>query len=153
MFDTHVETLFVWAALGIASVAVFGVVAGLPTAAPPDAAALAATADEVATSPGGSAVTRDLSAEEWRLSANEVGLRNDGGTAHATFLTAIVPATGSDLRAVLDGRRPGTVFESSLAFEQACARAQTDGPGWRPAPNRATARRVVWGDVDVTLVG
>lgn len=153
MFDTHVDTLYVWVALGAVSVAVFGVVASLPTSAPPDAAATAATVDEVATSPPGSVATRELTADEWSLSARQVGLRSDGGTAHATVLRPIVPVTGGRLSVVLDGHRPSRPFESSDAFRRATERAQSATAEWRPAPDRLTVRHVAWGGVDVVLVG
>ena len=153
MFETHVDTLYVWVAVGAVSVAVFGVVTQLPTAAPPDGAATVQTIDEVATSPPGSVATRELDAEEWSLTTRQVGLRSDGGTVHETLLRPIVPATNASLVAVLDGVRPSTVFEDGAAFANATDRATTNGTRWRPAPDRMTVRRVAWGGVDVTLVG
>ncbi|MBV0923666.1 hypothetical protein KTS45_05575 [Halomicroarcula limicola] len=155
MFETHAETLFVWVALAAVSVAVLGVVVGLPSTAPPDAAAIAATVDEVATSPPGSVATRGLTATEWRLTRRQVGLRTDGGTAHATFLRHAVPATEGRLAAALDGHRPSRLFGSPASFQRAIERAETGTAAgeWRPAPERVTVRRVAWGGVDVTLVG
>ena len=153
MFDTHVDTMYVWVAVGAVSVAVFGVVTQLPTAAPPDGAAVATTIDEVATSPSGSVATRELTATEWTLTERQVGLRSGGGTVHETLLRPVVPAVSEPLTAVLDGRRPSTVFDSPAAFEAATAAARDGDSGWQAAPDRMTVRHVAWGGVDVTLVG
>ncbi|MDS0281149.1 DUF7283 family protein [Haloarcula onubensis] len=153
MFDTHVDTAYVWVAVGVVSVAVLGVVTQLPASAPPDAAAAATTIDEVATGPPGSVATRDLHAAEWSLTGRQLGLRASGGTAHETLLQPVVPAVDEALAAVLDGERPSAAFGSPGAFRRATERAATDGDQWRPAPDRLTARHVAWGGVDVTLVG
>ncbi|WP_135302164.1 DUF7283 family protein [Haloarcula amylovorans] len=156
MFETHTETLSVWVALAAVSAAVLGVVGELPSTAPPDAAATAATVDEVATSPPGSVATRELTAaDDWMLTRRQVGLRSDGGTAHATFLRSVVPAIEGRLAAALDGRRPSRLFGSPSGFRRAVERAEAAATAgeWRPAPERMTVRRVAWGGVDVTLVG
>ncbi|MDS0257925.1 hypothetical protein NDI56_00720 [Haloarcula sp. S1CR25-12] len=153
MFDTHVDTMYVWVAVGAVSVAVFGVVTQLPTSASPDGAAVATTIDEVATSPSGSVTTRELTASDWSLTGRQVGLRSTGGTVHETLLRPAVPATAGRLRTVLDGTPPSAVYGSPAAFRQATEAARTDGVQWRTAPDRMTVRRVVWGGVDVTLVG
>jgi hypothetical protein len=153
MFDTHVETTYVWVAVGAVSVVVFGLVAQLPTTASPDGAAVATTIDEVATSPPGSVATRELTATEWSLREQQVGLRSDGGTVHETLLRPVVPAVNGTLVAVLDGRRPSVVFDSPAAFRGATEAARTDREQWRTAPNQMTVRHVAWGGVDVTLVG
>ena len=153
MFDTHVDTVAVWVAVGAVSVAVLGVVTQLPTAAPPDGAAAATTIDEVATSPPGSVAARELHATEWSLTGRQLGLRSAGGTVHETLLHRVVPAVNANLTAVLDGQRPSAVFDAPDAFGRATERAGTDREQWRPAPDRLTARHVAWGGVDVTLVG
>jgi hypothetical protein len=151
MFDTQVDTLYVWVAVGAVSVAVFGIVTQLPTAQPPDGAAAATTIDEVATSPPGSVESRELDAEEWSLSRRQLGLRSDSATVRQTLLEPVVPATTDSLAAVLDGEDPEAVFDSTEAFRNATDR--TGGTDWRPAPETMTVRHVRWGGVDVTLVG
>jgi len=153
MFDTNVDTVSVWVAVGMVSVAVLGVVAQLPTSAPPDGAATATMIDEVATSPPGSVATRELHATEWSLTERQLGLRSSGGTVHETLLQPVVPALTGRLVHVLDGDRPAAVFDSPGAFRRVTERAQTDREEWRPAPDRLTIKRVTWGGVDVTLVG
>lgn len=153
MFDTHVDTLYVWIALGAVSVATLGVVAELPTTAPPDATRAAAAIDEVATSPPGSVVRRDVTADRWRLDDGQLGLRNDGGSGRASVRRSAVPCTSDRLRAVLDGRAPEQVYGSPVAFQRAVERGETGHETWQPAPDALTVRRVVWEGVDVTLVG
>lgn len=153
MFDTHVDTLYVWVALGAVSVAVFGVVASLPASAPPDATTAATTVDEVATSPPGSVATHELDAEEWTLSGRAIGLRADGGVAHASVLDPYVPALGGRLAAVLAGAPPRRYFRSPAALGRAAERARTADAEWRPAPERLRVRHVRWGGVDVVLAG
>ena len=153
MFDTTVDTLYVWVAVSAVSLAVFGVVLGLPTGAPPDAAEAATTIDEVATSPPGSVASRELRAEEWTLTNRRVGLRTDGGTTHQTLLRPVVPVVDGPLVPVLHGTEPASTFESPAAFERAATAAETTDSRWRPAPDSMTVRHVAWGGVDVTLVG
>lgn len=153
MFETHVDTLYLWVGLGTMSVAVLGVVVGLPTTAPPAATETAATIDEVATSPPGSVVHRRLVADEWSLDGRELRLRNEGGTATARLVRTVVPARTERLRAVLSGARPQTVYGSSEAFRRDVRRARHTDTAWRPAPERLTARHVAWGGTDVTIVG
>jgi len=153
MFETHVDTLYLWVGLGTVSVAVLGVVVGLPTTAPPDAAGAAATIDEVTTSPAGSVEHRRLVADEWALDGRAIRLRNDGGTATARLIRAAVPARTEKLRTVLDGERPETVYDSPDAFRRDTHRARTADADWKPAPDRLTVRHVAWGGGDVTIVG
>ncbi|EMA19295.1 DUF7283 family protein [Haloarcula argentinensis] len=153
MFETHVDTLYLWVGLGIVSVAVLGVVVGLPTTAPPDATAAAATIDEVTTSPPGSVAHRRLVATEWAFDGREIRLRNDGGTATARLIRTAVPARTEQLQSVVDGTRPKAVYESPAAFHRDARQARTTDDGWRPAPDRVTVRHVAWGGTDVTIVG
>jgi len=153
MFETHVDTLYLWVGLGTVSVAVLGVVVGLPTTAPPDATGAAATIDEVATSPAGSVAHRRLIAEEWVVTSREIRLRNDGGTATARLVRTPVPARTDQLRSVLDGKRPAAAYDTPDAFRRDIRAARNTDANWHPAPNRMTVRHVAWGGTDVTIVG
>jgi len=155
MFDVPVDSTYVWFGVGAVSLAVFGVAVGLPNAAPPDATATANAVDAVAVGPPGAVGTYDLPAvDRLRLGSNQIGLENDGGRAHATFAYSVTPAVTNDrLERVLDGERPRSAFDSPSAFADAATAAREHEPDWRPAPDRLTARRVAWRDVNVTLVG
>ena len=153
MFETNVDTLFVWVAVGAVSVAVLGVVTGLPTTAPTDADGLATTIDEVATSPPGSVERRNVAASEWSITSRQIGLRADGGTTHAALLRPVVPAVEGELATVLDGTNPHSRFDSPAAFRRALDRAATTESQWRPVPDTVTVRRVAWGGTNATLLG
>ncbi|WP_336336941.1 DUF7283 family protein [Haloarcula brevis] len=153
MFETHVDTLYLWVGLGTVSVAVLGIIVGLPTTAPPDATGAAATIDEVATSPPGSLAHRRLVAEEWALDSRRIRLRTDGGTATARLVRPVVPARTDQLRTVLAGERPSAVYHSTDAFRRDIREGRNTEAAWRPAPDRLTVRHVAWGGNDVTIVG
>lgn len=154
MFDVPVDATYVWFGVGAVSVAVFGVTVGLPGTAPPDATAAANAVDGVAVGPSGSTTAHALTAARLRLGTSRIGLENSAGRAHATFAYPITPAiTNSSLQQLLVGNRPSSVFDSPAAFAHATETAAEREREWRPAPDTLTARRVAWGDVNVTLVG
>lgn len=154
MFDVPVDATYVWFGVGAVSLAVFGVAVGLPSAAPPDAAAAADAVDAVAVGPPGAVDDHELQADRLRLGSARIALESDGGRAHATFAYPVTPAVSDDgLERVLDGDRPPSLFTSPAAFAETAAAARERNSDWRPAPDRLTARRITWGDVNVTLVG
>jgi len=153
VLDTTADTWYTWAGLAAASLAVGGVVAGLPTAVPPDAAAVATTVDEVAASPYDERERVTVPADTIRVDSHGIALRADGGTAHATFARGVTPTNGGRLAAVLQGVPPGRLYRSQRAFAAALQGARASEQEWRPAPDRLTIRRVTWGEVNATLVG
>lgn len=154
MFDVPVDAWYLWIGVGTASLVVLGSALGLPARPPPDAAAAAATVDSVAASPYAAVAEHPLSAREIRLRPDGIGLRTDGGAAHARFAYGpVVPVRAGPLRAVLVGTPPDRRFESPGEFERAIGTAREREPTWEPAPDRLLVRRVTWGGVDGTLVG
>lgn len=155
MLDVPVESTYVWIGLTVVGVALLGATLRVPTAPPPDATAVARTVDSVASSPYEARGRHPLDADAIRLGSERVGLRGDGGSAHAAFAyDTVVPVFGDgDLRAVLRGRPPDAVFDDPGTFADAIASARTHDAGWQPAPERLLVRRVVWGEVNATLVG
>ncbi|MDG5775857.1 hypothetical protein VB773_17580 [Haloarculaceae archaeon H-GB2-1] len=155
MFDAPVDAWYTWVGVATVSLAVFGVVLGLPAVAPPDAATLAETVDSVASSPYEASATVEVRAERLRLGSTAVVLRNREGTSHATFAYApVVPVVNSTLLgAVVDGRPPHRVFDSKVAFRTALDRARNRPARWRDAPPELTVRRVTWEGINGTLVG
>ena len=151
------EAWYGWLGLSMAGVALFGAAAGLPTAPPPDAGAAAATIDRVAAAEYAATAEHPIDASEIRLGTRRVGLRSDGGTAHATLSfgpITPVPAGESELRGVLHGTPPERAFESPEAFRQSVvdARANASDASWRPVDRTLVVRRVAWEGVDVVLV-
>lgn len=154
MFDAPLDGMVLWAGLSLVGLAVAGVALSLPAAAPPDAGAVAAAIDEVATSPHQATTTVRLSADAFELRPGRVSLRHEGVTARASLVSgSALPAGDGSLRAVLAGRSPGTVYDRKQSFRQAIAGARDRLGKWRPAPARVRVRRVTWGEIDVTLVG
>ena len=157
MFDTAVESTYIWLGLAIVGAGILGLTLRVPTAPPPDATAVARTVDSVASSPHEATASQPIDARQIRLGSHRVGLRSSGGDAHAAFAYGpVVPATGGDggrLREVLRGLPPERVFRSVATFERVLERSRTRDPEWQPAPERLVVRRVSWGGVDATLVG
>lgn len=155
MFDAPADTWYLWLGIATASLVAFGVAVSLPTAPPPDATDLAATVDSVATSPHNATAQHPLAADEIRLGPHRVGLRDDGGAAHATFAYGPVTPVGnsSQLSRVLEGVPPAAVFDTRSAFRNATATARNGSHEWHHTDDRLLVRRVTWGEFDVTLVG
>lgn len=154
MFETPVDSWYVWIGLAVASVAVFGVALSLPRSTPPDAVGVAETVDSVASSDHEAVGERDLRAVEIKVGPHRVRLRSDGGAEHATFAYGpVTPVAGNErLQRVAAGDPPTQVFDSAAQFERTVREARNRTSSWRPASNRLLVRRVSWGEVNVTLV-
>jgi hypothetical protein len=157
MFDLPLEAWYGWIGLSLAGVALVGAAAGLPTAPPPDAEAVAGTVDRVAAAEYTATGEHPLEADEIRLGVRRIGLRSDAGTAHATLAfgpVTPVPVGDSPLRDVLYGTPPSRVFDSPQAFREAIVGARADGQDatWREVDRTLIVRRVTWEGVDVVLV-
>jgi len=146
VFDVPVDSTYVWFGVGAVSLAVFGVAAGLPSAAPPDARPPQRPQSTPSPSgPPGAVDHHELRADRIRLGSFQVGLDGPGGRAHAIFAYRSPPAVeDSRLERILAGERAPSVFGSAEEFTDAVATVQGGDPDWRPAPDRLTARRVAW---------
>ena len=154
MLGTPADAWYSWVGLGAASVAVLGVAMGLPAATPPDPVPVVETIDAVASSPHQPSDRIGIAAEEIRLGPHRVGLRGQGGSAHATIAYGpVTPVGDGQLAAVLAGSDPGAVFDGRDAFADALREARNGSRSWQPAPERLTVRRVTWEGIDATLVG
>lgn len=162
MFDTAVESTYIWVGLTVVSAGLFGLALDLPTRPPPDASPVARTIDSVASSPHQATANHPVDAEQIRLGSHRIGLRGAGGAAHATLAYGpIVPALGGEgvsgdgsaLRSILYGVPPERAFATPEKFERALNRSRTTDPSWQSAPETLTARRVSWEGVNATLVG
>ncbi|MFC6826399.1 DUF7283 family protein [Halopelagius fulvigenes] len=157
MLDVPLDSWYAWFGLSLASLALVGAVAGLPTTPPPNAADAAETVDRVAAAEYDATAEHPLDASAIRIGTRRISLRNDAGTAHATFgfgPVTPVPVGDSPLRAVLHGAPPESVFESKAAFQQAVvdARVGADDATWRDVDRTLIVRRTSWEGVDVVLV-
>ncbi|RCU46310.1 hypothetical protein DU504_02705 [Haloplanus salinus] len=155
MIGVPVDAWYVWLGLSLASVALVGVGATLPTAPPPAAADAADTVDRTAATAYPATAEHPLDAESVRVGSRRLGLRNDAGTTHATFAFGpVTPAVGTPgLRAILHGAPPGSRFDSGEALCATGRDARQRAPRWRPIDRPLIVRHVVWEGCDVTLVG
>ncbi|SFL02421.1 hypothetical protein SAMN04487950_2012 [Halogranum rubrum] len=154
MFDVPLDAWYSWVGLSLASLALFGVVASVPTTAPPDATAVANTVDRVAANDHATTAEHPLGATAIRLGPHRVGLRNDAGTAHASYAFGPVTPVSDDsaLQQVLYGRPPSDLFESRRSFQQAVVADRTAEPAWQSVDRTLVVRRVSWEGLDVVLV-
>lgn len=152
MFDAA-DSLATWVALALAGTAFLGAALALPTAPPPDAAALAEAVDAVAASEHDATATREVAADEVRVGPHRVALRSDGGTAGAAFVARVTPVRpDTRLAAVLRDGDPESVFSTPGAFLRAASSARNRTSVWRTA-DTLHVRHVTWREVDVVLVG
>ncbi|MFB6102025.1 MAG: hypothetical protein ABEJ73_05615 [Haloplanus sp.] len=155
MFGVPVDAWYTWLGLSLASIALVGVGAALPTAPPPAAADAADTVDRAAATAHPATAEQPLDAEAIRITPRELGLRNDAGTTHATFAFGPVTPAGrtAALTDVLRGAPPASRFDSDAGLCDAAAAARATPSSWRPVDGPLIVRHVVWGECDVTLVG
>lgn len=157
MLDVPLDSWYAWLGLSLAGVALFGAASGLPTVPPPNADAAAETVDRASAAEYASTAEHPLDATAVRIGTRRIALRNDAGTAHATFAfgpVTPVPANDSALRDVVHGAHPSTAFDSPEAFRQAIvdARARGSEAPWREVDRTLLVRSTTWEGVDVVLV-
>lgn len=157
MFDAPADAWYVWIGLAAVGLALLGTVAAMPSRPPPDTAGVADAVDAtaVATPPASATVAVDATAMS--LTPHRVSLRNDAGTAIASFAYGPVTPVSPDspLWNVLQGDAPSEVFEDAEAFRQALVEARaaaTDGE-WTAVDGRLRIRHVQLADLDATLIG
>lgn len=155
VFDAPIDAWYTWLGVAVVSLLAFGTVASLPTAPPPDAVSAADAVDRTAASQHAATAEIPVDADQLRLGRHQVGLRNDAGTAHASFAYGPVTPVSDDsrLEAVLRGAAPSQEFDSAADLRAASAATDADRSRWRPSDGLLLVRRVSWDGVDVTLVG
>jgi len=166
--ETPADAWYVWVGVAIVSVGVAGVALGLPSQPPPDANVAANAVDRVAASQYGASASFDHEADAIRIGPKQIGMRNDGGTAHASIAVgSMIPVfeTEGELHraatALVDGEPGPRVvadarFESERAlrdaFEQTQLRLDRQGANWRAAAGNLRVRAVRLGGETVVLV-
>lgn len=153
MLGPPIDSPALHAGLVVAAAAFLAVVGSLPASPAPDAAGVADTVDRVAVGEAPAAATDDHIADCVRIRPNGIDMRNDGGTAHATFAFGpVVPVRNGPLRAVLNGEPPESVFDDRAAFADAVEAARAHEPRW-VVSEAIAIRGVSWDGDHVTLVG
>jgi|AntRauTorcE11898_2_1112593.scaffolds.fasta_scaffold01155_3 hypothetical protein len=153
MLGPPIESPALHAGLVLAAAAFLAVVGSLPASPAPDAAGVANTVDRVVVAEAPAGAIEDHGADQVRIRPNGIAMRNDGGTAHATFAFGpVVPVRNGSLRAVLEGESPEALFEDNAAFVDAVEVARNREPRWMRSDEIAI-RGVSWDGDRVTLVG
>ncbi|WP_440767343.1 DUF7283 family protein [Natronorubrum sp. DTA7] len=104
-WETPADAWYVWLAVSIVSVALAGIVLGLPTGPPPDTNQAANTIDRVAGTTHDASATYGHDAAEVKFEGPTVSLRNEHGTARSSLAYGtVVPVVGNErLEAVARG--------------------------------------------------
>ncbi|GAB7013598.1 hypothetical protein JCM18549_18690 [Halolamina salina] len=137
----------------VAAAAFLAVAGTLPARPAPDAAGVADTVDAVAAGDAPASATHEHDADAVRLRPHGIAMRNDAGTARATFAFGpVVPVRGGRLRRVLVGALPRAVFADRDAFRDAVETARERESEW-VASDEIAVREVSWDDYRVTLIG
>lgn len=153
MIGPPVDSPALHAGLVVAAAAFLAVAGTLPVRPTPDAAGVADTVDAVAAGDAPASATHEHAADAVRIRPNGIAMRNDGGTARATFAFGpVVAVVDRALQRVLRGDSPRSVFPDRSAFRGAVEAARQREPGW-VASDEITVRGVSWDGYRVTLVG
>ncbi|NHX35645.1 MULTISPECIES: DUF7283 family protein [Halolamina] len=153
MLGPPTESPALHAGLVVAAVAFLAVAGTLPARPAPDATGVADTVDAVAAGPAPAGASHDHGADAVRLRPHGIAMRNDAGTARATFAFGpVVPVDDGELRAVLREGAPQAVFSTRAAFREAVEAALAREPSWI-ASDEITVTGVDWDGYRVTLVG
>lgn len=113
--EAPADAWYVFLATSIVSVAVAGVVLGLPTGPPPDANRAANTIETVAGSTADTSATWEYDAETVVVDGPTIELENDHGTAHASVAYGPVVPVADDGR--LENVTHGAAFEDEYDAE------------------------------------
>lgn len=154
MFELPADSPALLAGLAITAAAFFAVASSLPARPAPDAAGVAGTVDELAAGDSPASASHSHEADAVRIDPHGLAMRNDAGTARATFAFGPITPVGADgpLRAVLRGTHPAELFESPTEFRQAVVAARNEKPQWETSTS-VEIRGVSWDGYRVTLVG
>ncbi len=115
-FEAPADAWYVWLGVSIASVAIGGVVLGLPTGPPPDANGTANAIDRTAGSPYEAATTQPIAADEVKFGPKTIAMRNEHGVAHASIAHGELVVVTGDER--LENLTYGTRYQDEFEYER-----------------------------------
>lgn len=115
-WEAPIDGWYVFLAVSLVSIAVAGVVLGLPTGPPPDAPEAANAIEPVAASDSESGSSWEYDAETIVIDGSTLELANDHGTSRASvdYDAIVVPVSGSDR---LENITHGVAFEDEYEAE------------------------------------
>ncbi|WP_436346782.1 DUF7283 family protein [Natronorubrum sp. FCH18a] len=119
-WEAPADAWYVWLAVSIVSVAVAGIVLGLPTGPPPDANQAANTIDRVTGNTYDASATYEHDADEVKIEGPTVSLRNEHGTAHSSIAYGtVIPVMGNErLEKVARGASLESVYGDAVETDR-----------------------------------
>lgn len=149
-WEAPVDAWYVWLGAALITTVLAGFALALPTTPPPDANQAANAVDRVAGNDLGGEASYDHDARMIRLGSEQISMRNDGGTSHATVsFGRLAPVNGSDsLKEVLAGAHPTDEYRNWTAFydDVQAAEDRALDPTWRIADGTVRARVIAYPD-------
>lgn len=145
--ESPADAWYVWFGVAIVSVAIAAVAIGLPSGPPPDANAAANAIERVSGSSYDASVAHDHDADEVRIDATRISMRNEHGTTHASIAFGeVVPVMGNDrLENVVYGEVVDDEFGTSQEFIGSIdAALDENGNEWRLGRSELVVRSVSW---------
>lgn len=163
--EASADAWYVWLALSILSVAITGIVLGLPTGSPPDAPEAANTIERTAGATYEANSVYEHDATALKVHGPTIALRNEHGTSRASLAYGtVVPVMGDER---LENVTAGTPFETEYSdeledpdiaattafFEDLAAANASNSGEWVPADSELRTRTVsvVSPSVDVSV--
>lgn len=153
-WEAPADAWYVWLGVSIVSLAIAGVVLGLPTGPPPDAEGATNAIEETSASPYESASTLEHDADAIAIDGKSVTMRNEHGIARSSIRYGQVVAVNGDegLERLVYGEDFETVFDDELedphenaatVFMDRVADAEADNSGeWLTASDELFVRQV-----------
>lgn len=156
-WEAPVDAWYVWLGAAVISAGLAGFALALPTTPPPDAAQAANTIDRVAGNDLGGTARYEHDARMARIGAEQISLRNDAGTQHATVsFGRLTPVYEHEsLEEVLYGAHPTDEYGGSdddawrdFHADVQEAQALTLDPEWRTADGTLRVRAITYDHPD-----
>lgn len=147
--EAPMDAWYVWVGVALVSIGLAAFAVSLPSTPSPDAERAAGALDRVGASEYEAATTLEHDAEAVRIGAEQIAMRNEGGTDRARvsfgpLLPVHTLALNDSERVALDGVLAGErqlgALEATLV--DAVAALETETGAWQPATGELRARSV-----------
>lgn len=149
-WEAPVDAWYVWFGAAAITAILAGSALALPSTPPPDANQAANAIDRVAGNELGGTASYEHDARMVRLGTEQISMRSDGGTSHATVsFGRLAPVNGSDrLKNVLSGAHPTDEYATWSEFydDVQAAEDRALDPTWRIADGTLRVRVIAFPD-------